>query len=154
MKNLLFLSIFCLFILPFAGLKAQNTSSTELAKKIEKHEFSFVATSMKPLKGPSRNLNSLYDVVVKKDTVISYLPFIGVSRLAPMSNEEAGIKINSQKFEYLVTDNKGDNWTVQIKFNDQPEIREFYFTIFDNGTANLDVKGTYRDPISFRGFVK
>lgn len=134
--------------------QAQEITPEKLNEKLEKKEFQFVATQALPLRGTSKYLNTPYDVQIKKDSITSFLPYFGVSRSAPILSDDAGIKITSTKFKYLLTKKNKDSRAVQIEFNDQNEVREFNFVIFDDGNATLDVTGNNRDPISFRGFIK
>jgi hypothetical protein len=136
-------------------LHAQNTDrSSKIAVQIESKQFTFVARSVKPFRGSLRFLNDPYDVIVRPDSVISYLPFFGESQSAPMSSSDGGIKFTSTKFDYKFEKGKKDRWNIEINFQDQDATRKFNFTIFDNGKASLDVTSTYRDPISFDGEIK
>ncbi|MEO5649352.1 MAG: DUF4251 domain-containing protein [Ginsengibacter sp.] len=116
---------------------------------IQAHEFKFVAESVTPLRGRMRHLTSLYDVMVKKDSLVSYLPYFGRAYQAPINSSEGGIQFTSTQFSYEVTNDKRNSWNVSIKPGTQRDVEQFLFTIFDNGTATLSVTSTYRDPISF-----
>src|SRR5664279_4274207 len=67
-----------------------NTSEKDNSKKIsfknmvDSQHFVFVAQTASPLRGGFRNLTSIYDVRVRKDTLVSYLPYFGRAYIAPI----------------------------------------------------------------------
>jgi len=136
--------------------RAQQPDSlkSSLQQKLEQQQFTFVAKSVTPFRGRQRFLDGSYDVKVSKESVVSYLPFFGVSQSAPLTDAESGIKFTSTRFEYKVEKGKKNKWNVEIKFSDQGSgTSKFTMVVFDNGNASLNVYSPYRDPISFDGFV-
>lgn len=121
---------------------------------INAHEFKFIAERVTPLRGRMRHLTSSYDVTVKKDSLVSYLPYFGRAYQAPINPSEGGIQFTSTQFSYEVSDDKKNSWNVILKPGDQPDVQQFLFTIFENGTATLNVTSTHRDPISFYGNIQ
>lgn len=153
-----------LYIFAFLALitvvLSQCTSSQHVFKNgeveamVNAHEFKFVAESAIPLRQKVRNFTSNYDVTVKNDSLVSYLPYFGRAHRAPMDPTDIGIQFTSTNFSYQVQTEKSNNWKVTIKPNDQAGIQEFNFDIFANGNATLHVTSTSRDPISFRGRIE
>ncbi len=131
-----------------------NVRASSIKDMIESHHFTFVAETVNPLSGRFRNLTSQYDVSVRKDSVISYLPYFGRARTAPLDPSEGRIKFTSTRFSYVVTESKIDRWDITIKPEDVRDVQQLNFSIFDNGTANLNITSTSRDPISFNGRIK
>ena len=121
---------------------------------VDSQHFVFVAQSVIPLRGRFRNLTSLYDVSISKDTMVSYLPYFGRAYSAPINPSDAGLDFTSTNFLYSVTPHKKSGWDVVIKPKDKMEIQQYLFTIYDNGSASLNVISTSRDPISFNGYIK
>lgn len=121
---------------------------------INAHEFKFIAERVTPLRGRMRHLTSSYDVTVKKDSLVSYLPYFGRAYQAPMDPSKGGIQFTSTQFSYEVNADKKNSWNVILKPGDQPDVQQFLFTIFENGTATLNVTSTHRDPISFYGNIQ
>ena len=126
----------------------------EIGNMINTHRFTFVAERVNPLRGSSRVLTSYYDVTVKPDTVICYLPYFGRAYQAPIDPSKGGLDFKSYKFTYNVTLEDKDEWQVYINPKDYQDVQQLYFQIFGNGTATLNVVNTNRDPISFYGHVK
>jgi Domain of unknown function (DUF4251) len=106
------------------------------------------------LRGSFRNLTSPYDVTISKDTMVSYLPYFGRAYTAPMGTTESGLNFTSTNYSYTVTPGKKNAWMVSIKPHDYTDVQQYLFTIFDNGSATLNVTSVSRDAISFMGYIK
>jgi hypothetical protein len=138
----------------------KNTENKNDSKKmsfknlVDSQHFVFVAQSVTPLRGSFHNLTSLYDVSITKDTLVSYLPYFGRAYTAPLNPSESGLNFTSTNFLYSATPHKKSGWDVIIKPKDKTDVQQFLFTIYDNGSANLNVISTSRDPISFNGYIK
>lgn len=134
--------------------KSADIQPGEAINLINAQRFKFVAQSVTPLRGSLRHLTSAYDVTVKKDSLVSYLPYFGRAYQAPMNPSEGGIQFTSTRFSYDVNARQKNSWDIIIKPGDQSDIQQLFFTIFDNGTATLNVTSTQRDPISFSGRIQ
>ncbi len=71
-----------------------------------------------------------------------------------MNPSEGGIHFTSTNFSYDATTGKNNSWNVVIKPKDQSDVQQLSFNIFDNGSADLNVTSTSKDPISFNGHVE
>lgn len=144
-----------LIVLLFAGflIKAQDKSPEEVQKLIASQNYTFKAEQAFPQSGRSLVLTTDYDLKITIDSIISFLPYFGRSYTASLNPEESGIKFTSTDFEYQNTKKK-KSWEITIKPKDVSDIQEMSLSIFDNGTANLNVTSTNRQNISFRGYIK
>jgi len=134
---------------------AQETDSYKIVSdRIARKDFVFIATTVSPFTGRVRSLTTLYDVRVKADSIFSNLPYFGKSDVAPITSEDAGIIFTSTQFEYSFSPAKKRSWNVEIKFKDQRNTQQFNFIIYDDGSASLNVTSNFRDPISFRGYIR
>ncbi len=133
-----------------ADKKAQLAAATKAM--IEAQRYVFKPQSANPMRGRTAQLTSEYTVKVGKDTIISDLPYFGRAFTAPIDPSKGGIQFTSTKFDYkLETIKKG--WQVTIKPADVGDVQQFFLTIFNNGTATLQVTSNNRTPISFNGYV-
>lgn len=133
----------------------KEAKAAEIRNAVETFDFQFNATYAYPTGYRSIYLSPYYDVKVSPDTVQSYLPYYGRAYRAPMDPSEGGIKFTSTDYEYQVSPGKRNgNWLVTIKMNDTKREVMFYFDIWENGTARLDVRDMDRQPISFQGDVE
>jgi hypothetical protein len=128
--------------------------AADIKSMVDNQQFIFVAERVNPLRGRSRILTSEYDVSVKKDSLVSYLPYFGRAYQAPINPAEGGIQFTSTRYSYDVSPNRKNGWDVNIKPGDYQDVQQLSFSIFDNGSATLNVTSTYKDPISFGGYVK
>ncbi len=120
---------------------------------INSKHYVFIASSMSPTGGKTRQLTSYYDVKVKGDTIVSYLPYFGRAYTAPINSSGGGIDFTSTSFDYIITPRKKGGWDIKIKFKDQSDVREMDFTVYDNGRADVFVTSNSRQSVSFSGMV-
>lgn len=154
-----------LYLLIAGSLIACSTSKTstpeELAKiqetidKIETGDYSIVVNMAVPLRGKSIPLTSLYDLTIRNDSAIAYLPFFGRATYAPYGGGEGGIKFALPVENYQSKVNKKNNgYDVQFKINTPEYNYQFYLTLFNNGQSTIAVNSPQRDAITFYGYIK
>jgi len=134
--------------------KTVSLNADDVKNMVNNKEFIFVADRVNPLRGRSRTLTSEYDVKINNDSLVSYLPYFGRAYQAPMDPSQGGIQFTSTSFSYEVNANGKNGWDVIIKPKDYQDVQQLSFTIFDNGSATLNVVSTQKDPISFNGNVE
>ena len=133
---------------------AGSVNDSDVANMVNGKRFTFVATYVNPLRGRTRQLTSEYDVTIKRDSLVSFLPYFGRAYQAPMDPSQGGIQFTSTNFSYDAGTNKNGSWNVIIKPKDYQPVQQFTFTIFGNGSATLQVMSTSKDPISFNGRIE
>lgn len=132
----------------------EKTKAAEVQKLLDSKRFSFKAQTAQPLRGGTINLTSDYELVIKKDSLQSYLPFFGRAFTAPMNPTESPLIFNTTNFNYSAASGKkgAKNITVEIK-DQNANVRRFYLSISGQGYATLQVLNSNRDPISFNGYI-
>lgn len=128
-------------------------NADDVKNMVDNRSFIFIPNRVYPLRGKSHILTTEYDVTLKNDSLVSYLPYFGRAYQAPLNPTEGGIQFTSTNFSYVVNPNNKKGWDVIIKPKDFQEVQQFYFRIFENGIATLNVISTYKDPISFNGYL-
>lgn len=164
----LFLSLFFTVIITQAF--AQTDKETT-AKIVGNKNYVFVANSATPLAnnevnqvlrsfpgaqgGGTINLSGAqYDLVVKPDSLIAYLPYYGRSFSAPYNPSEGGIKFTSKDFTYKETKNKKGGYTINIRTNDlKIENFQLVLNISQNGYATLMAYSNNKQTINFNGYL-
>ncbi len=121
---------------------------------VEAKRFEFVAQSMSPQGGRLRQLTSYYFVKIMADSVIADLPYVGRSYSAPINSSDVGINFTSTEYTYEVKPRKKGGWDINIKPKDKPEVQQLQLTVYESGTAYLQVISTNRQMISFNGDVQ
>ncbi len=133
--------------------KAQKLN--EIRQKIASQRYTFIADYAYPQRGGSRSLTSDYDFRVRRDSVISYLPYFGQAYFdVPYNPTDGGIKFTSTKFDYKVKERKHGGWHIEIVPRDVKNLNKVYLDVSEDGYANLSVNSNNRDPINFNGYLK
>jgi hypothetical protein len=149
--------IFLIFAVTLLGQSCSEQvipkSSADVDQLIEGKRFLFVAHTAYPSRGGSRFLNGNSDLAIKNDTIISFLPYFGVSSSAPMTSDEAGIKFTTYRAEYSAQKKKG-SWEINLNLTDQPNTNRMLLIVSPNGSASLDVRSKFRDAITFQGNIR
>ena len=162
MKTLKLLFVLVLIVGIGTTTKAQTTRSTKKAakqaaikKSIEGRNFTFDANQATPLAGAPKTLTGTYDLHIKADSIISFLPYFGRAYFDVGYNEtNMGIKFTSTKFDYQAVEKKNGSWIITIKPGDVKNIESLILLISVDGYASLTVTSTNRDVISYDGYLK
>ncbi|MCD8739792.1 DUF4251 domain-containing protein [Mucilaginibacter roseus] len=162
MKTITKLLFIALLGLTVSTAYAQNSKADKKAKQeqavkaqVDSTKYRFVAQWMNPLGGRQVFLTpaNYYDIKIRKDSVIAYLPYFGrVYMNAPVGGEDGGIKFTSTKFDYKVTSKK-DRWQITINFKDTRKARRLTMDVFKNGSATANIISDNRDPVYFQGNI-
>ncbi|MFD1255363.1 DUF4251 domain-containing protein [Mucilaginibacter terrae] len=146
--------------------------AADVKKLIESKQFTFHARYANPLGGGVMSLNgqlinispqgtghiyltSDYDVRIRPDSVITFLPYFGRTTFAPSLNPtDGGVKFTSTKFEYDAKTGKKGNTVITITPQDAQYNRKMILDIADNGVATLQMIITNRNAISYDGFIE
>lgn len=142
---------------------AQTTTSKADKKKakqddvkamVEAQRYTFTAQYANPLGGGHRYLTSDYDLRIRKDSVIAYLPYFGRAYFdVPYNPSEGGIKFTSTKFTYKITPKKKGGWDVIIKPSDVKYMETINMYISADGYTNVQFTITNKSAISFDGVL-
>ena len=152
--NRIILLFVSLFVVLASSSQAQDLDAATVQKAVETKNYVFKAESASPQRGGFRQLTPEYELLVKPDTVVSYLPYYGRSYSAPINPSDAGIKFTSMNYKYSVKKKKKNRWDITIEPTDVSDIRDLNLTVFDNGRASLRVNSNNREAISFDGYLK
>lgn len=162
MKHLIKICFIVVLVSSANVVLGQNSKADKKAKqeqavkgKIDSVKYTFIAQWMNPLGGRQVFLTpaNSYDIKIRKDSVIAFLPYFGrVYMAAPVAGDDGGIKFTSTKFEYKITPKK-DRWQVIINFKDTRKARRLTMDIFKNGTATANIISDTRDPVYFQGNI-
>ncbi|WP_183574814.1 DUF4251 domain-containing protein [Mucilaginibacter sp. X5P1] len=133
----------------------EQAKTASIKSKIDAQRYTFVAQYAQPLRGGQKYLTSDYDLIVRKDSVIAYLPYFGRAYMdVPYGASDDGVKFTSTKFSYVVTPKKKGGWTITITLQDVKRTSKLNIDIFTNGTASVQALSNGRDAISFTGYIK
>lgn len=131
----------------------QAAKAAEVKKLVNDQRYVFIAQTVLPQSGRSRQVTPDFDLTVTKDTIKSYLPYFGRAYSAPITLNEGGIKFESKDFEYTKTDAKKGGWDILIKPKDVNDIQTVRISITESGYAYVQVQSVNRQPISYNGYI-
>jgi len=101
-----------------------------------------------------KQLTPGYSLKVSGDSLVANLPYFGRAYSAPMNPADAGINFTSTNFDYKVAERKKGGYDISIRSKDKTYNADFALTVYDNGSAYLQVTSTDKQPISFNGYLK
>jgi hypothetical protein len=133
---------------------AQDKEKGKVEEAITAKKYIFKARTALPLSGGTRQLNSSYDLTLRNDTLIAYLPYFGRAYNATIGRTTSGIDFTSTKFTYKVTEGKKGGWTIFIEPKDVDDVRQLSLNLSKNGYGTLHVTNQNRQPISYTGAVE
>jgi uncharacterized protein DUF4251 len=136
------------------NLSAQKLTTAQVENLINTKHYSFVATTVNPLRGTQKFLTQNYFLKVANDSLVSQLPYFGVAYTAPVDPSDAGYDFTSTSFDYTVTPKKKGGYEVAIHTKDKMNTTDFALTIYSNGKAVLRASSTQKQPISYNGYIK
>ncbi len=142
------LLIICTCSLGTAG--AQD--STGVRTLLDKKQWIFRAQMAHPMSGQAQQLTTNYDLAVRNDSLLVYLPYFGRSYV-PVIGGDGGIKFNTDLFTYKVKSRKKGGYEITLKPKNNRDVRELFLTLSDNGYGTLQVMSANRQPISFTGYL-
>jgi len=157
-----FFPVFLLLLISEGNLFSQSSKEQKKMEKatalksaiVDSQHFVFQAQSAIPQNGSFRSLVYDYNVVVSPKEINCYLPYFGVAYMSDYGSTTSPLDFKSTKFSYSMTKNKKSGWNITIQTNDTKDSKKLYFTLFDNGSASLQVISNDRQPINFNGTVE
>ncbi|MES2416563.1 MAG: DUF4251 domain-containing protein [Bacteroidota bacterium] len=168
MKKLRNCGLLLLTLIAFNAAAQTDKATTQ--KIVEDKDFIFVATMAIPLN--TRDVNSVlskipgnggagsislsgsgYNVQVKSDSLVVYLPYYGRAYSAPINSDDSGYKFTAKKFTYENSKRKKGGWEINITTKDVKENPRLNFTISTNGYATLMITSNNKQSITYNGYL-
>ncbi|WP_432710425.1 DUF4251 domain-containing protein [Pedobacter sp.] len=165
-----FRNIFAVLLILTALPVFAQTDKATTERLVNAQDFVFVATRALPLSSqdvfavmssmPNPNASgsialtgAQYDLRIKKDSVIAFLPYYGRAYQASMNPDDSGIKFKSKDFKYVKKERKKGGWTITIEPNDVKDNQRLTLYVSENGYGTLNVLNNNRQSITFNGFI-
>lgn len=144
-----------IFLLLIAGmLSVASAQKNNIKDLITSKRFVFNAQTALPLTGRMVQLTSSYDLTVKGDSLISYLPYYGRAYNIDYGSIDQGLNFTSTNFDYKIKERKKGGWDITITPTDTRRgVRAIYMTVSENGYGTIQVEINERQNISFTGYV-
>lgn len=153
-------SLFLLVIISLPGLSQLSKQDKRAAKEamiknwVESKKYVFVASTVLPTGGRSRQLTPTYSMIINGDTVIADLPYFGRVYSATPGSVGGGIDFTCTKSEYISKPAKKGGWDIAINPKDVNDIRQLTLFISSAGNATVTVISNNRQSISYFGYIE
>lgn len=137
-------------------LNAQSKKEKKEAKikaireLVDSQKIEIKVNTAYPMTGPSINLTSEYSVVVRNDSVYSYMPYYGVAYNIPYGGG-SGLIFSAPITDYQVKYKKNGTANVTFKVHSPDDNLTYFLSIYTSGSVHIYVTPTNRQAISFRG---
>jgi hypothetical protein len=118
--------------------------------------YTIEVSHMTQRRGGMRTLSGGYELEIKGDTVISYLPYFGdvyAGRTVPYGQQK-GLNFTSRIYNYAAVMEKQGEYRIQFETETDEDRYLYTIQLFDNGKSYIDVLGENRTSISFIGNMK
>ncbi|PUZ23799.1 protein of unknown function [Chitinophaga costaii] len=153
----------CLFVMgllllqiPVSAQQKKSAAAVDsalLANALHDRQFIFVPQQMMPMAGRMRTVTPDFSIKLNGDTLISYLPYVGRSYLAPVDASKGPLDFTTT-VTYDQQSRKKGGWTIILKPIESMDVQQYVLTVFTNGSTSLQVASTNRQPISYNGYLK
>lgn len=163
MKKTLLLAVIALVLCAcgttFKSAEEKAAYEAKLVKqvndKLHDRHFTIEVTYMKPLGSmPAREVNG-FNLQLKGDTVVSYLPYYGrVSSGMFGFGGDTGLNFTSKVEKYAVTHPKADLTRINFETRSKEDRYQYEVEVFTNGKASISVIGDGHQSINFDGEMK
>ena len=138
------------------GSARQATKSAEeqadaklVAQKLDARQYTIDITYMMPQVGPSKPVDN-YSIKVDGENFESWLPYAGRATGVPYGGGK-GLTFKDTIDEYKDSGWDGDKRVVTMTVSNDEDTYTYILTVFDNGSAILNVNARNRDSISYNG---
>lgn len=101
----------------------------------------------------SVTLTADFNIRVKGDSVVSYLPYFGRAYNVPYGGGKT-LNFSGVTQDYKITQPKRDKMHMEFSVKNEEDMYKFYIDVFDNGKASINVMPQQRERISFNGEIE
>jgi len=131
-----------------AARAAEQAKAVKTA--LQERNYQIAVNRMYPSRGASKIVSSGYTVEVRNDSLISYLPYFGRAYDVPYGGGN-GLNFSAPIRNYKESQTKSDLRHIEIDVQNDEDTYLYTLDIFDNGSADINVRSRQREPISFSG---
>lgn len=148
-----------LALLLFIGARTTSAQSRKERRKqkelvvkklVESENYKIEVTTAYPLRGRMVPLSPSYSLEIRNDSVFSRLPYFGRAYSIPYGGG-SGLMFEAPIEKYQMIYNRRGIAKAELTARGKEDKFKFYFTIYPDGSSNINVTMQQRDPIRFVG---
>ena len=147
-------------LLLFVGCATQQERAERRAKMkqaveeaVTNRQLHIDIRSMNTLRYGARTVMSTFFLELRRDTLRSYLPYLGQAHQAPISSPSIGLNFEAPVLRFTESRPKANLSRIEIDVKSQEDSYHYIIELFDTGDAYIHVNSQHRDPISFDGTI-
>ena len=117
---------------------------------LSQRDFKISVDRMYTNRGGSKSLSYGYQVAVRNDSLISYLPYFGRSYNIPYGGGK-GLNFSERISSYQESQGKNGLRVIDIDLQNEEDTYHYTLEVFDNGSSSITVMSRQRERISYSG---
>lgn len=125
-----------------------------IAQAVEKalaaRRYTVEISTMYPSHGRVRQVSPEFGLLVKGDTLMSYLPYVGRAYSVPYGGG-TGLNFTEPIEEYKAEKGKNGTTQILIKVSHEADLLSYQLEVFDNGNTTINLTSRERESISYSG---
>ena len=131
-----------------AARAAEQAAKVKAA--LSQRDFKISVDRMYTNRGGSKSLSYGYQVAVRNDSLISYLPYFGRSYNIPYGGGK-GLNFSERISSYQESQGKNGLRVIDIDLQNEEDTYHYTLEVFDNGSSSITVMSRQRERISYSG---
>jgi len=135
-----------------SAIEKESLLKKEISQMIENRDFVFNATDMLPRGGGVVSLGYDFDVQIRNDLIISYLPFFGKSYNVNFGDHNTGFDFTGTVENFDIKKRK-KGYKVNVEVKNAGDHLNYTFHIKYSGFATLTLASSKRQSISYLGTI-
>lgn len=135
------------------GYDKKKEKAEMIDKAVCNRDIKISVRTAYPKRGRSVPLTTDFELRVKGDSVMSYLPYFGRAYNVPYGGGK-GLNFSGVTEDFKITQPKRDRKHVEFSVKNDEDTYKFHIDIFDNGSASINVMPQQREMISFNGEIE
>lgn len=135
--------------------RAERRARTQqaVAEALAARQLRISITSMSSARYGTRTVSFGWELEVKGDTLVSYLPYLGRVYRASVLPTPIGLNFEAPILDYHESRMKSGHTRLDIRVKTVEDVYDYVVEVYDSGKATIFVRGQYRDAITFDGDV-
>ena len=134
-----------------AEREAKKAEQARMVKEaLDKRHYKIDINMMYARRFGSKNVTSNWSLEVKGDTLVSYLPYIGVAYEASFGSN-SGLNFTVPISNYEDEGFKKGKRMIRLRVKNEDDLLDYQLEVMDNGNTSIDVMSRKREGISYSG---
>lgn len=153
-SKLILFGLICMIATVPASAQSRNEKKAQIERAvreaIDSQTYKINVDRMQPMRGGSRTLTTNYSLLVRNDSVYSYLPYFSVAYNVPYGGGK-GLVFSEPITEYKAEELKKGKMQIDFKTRSEGDNYEYSLIIYPNGSTTIHVQASNRQSISYTG---